>query len=71
MPRVTKYDSYPRLATVRCEGCGVLVEAKFMNYRQYNRKIFCGQPCGAASKRQDAPQILKIYKTKKRESDEV
>ena len=64
------WNKYPLVATVRCDGCGVLVEAKFESSKQYARKVYCGQPCGVTKRRKDKPIILKVYTVAKRVPDD-
>lgn len=60
------WNKYPLTATVKCDGCGIFVEARFDNSKQYNRKVYCMQPCGINSRRRDKPTIIRVYVEAKR-----
>jgi hypothetical protein len=61
--------TYPLVVTKRCAGCGALVEVRYENSKQLDRKIYCGRPCGSKLQKVAGPQVLKVYIKKGRENE--
>lgn len=55
-------NPYPIFRTVRCKGCGCLVEARFRSGPEWAVKdrVYCGKPCFSRHAKIQ-PGIVKVY----------
>jgi hypothetical protein len=61
---------YPIFKTVRCAGCGCLVEVR-MDRKEQKGKVFCGRPCASTKHRNSVrPTIIKVHKPEARRNEE-